>query len=116
MAEEVIIIEDMESLAELMKMVLGRAGILSLTASSLAQAREILVDQDSIKLLIIDSMLPDGSGIEFARSFAGTHPDSQVLVVTGLLPEGFGCEFKVLLKPFNLQQFVGVVSEMLRPQ
>ncbi|MBQ3514781.1 MAG: response regulator transcription factor [Lachnospiraceae bacterium] len=63
---KLLIIEDDVALAQGIAMVLEEEGYEPLIASSLKKGKEIL-ERESIKLVILDINLPDGSGLEFCR-------------------------------------------------
>ena len=60
---KLLIIEDDVALAQGIAMVLEEEGYEPLIASSLKKGKEIL-ERESIKLVILDINLPDGSGFE----------------------------------------------------
>ena len=66
--KHVLLVEDEEAHAELMQLSFDRRDDIRLTvATNLEQARELLA-RSSPDLLIVDSLLPDGRGIELLKS------------------------------------------------
>lgn len=63
---KILIIEDDESLAQGIAMILKEEGYETLVASSLKEGKKF-IGEESIQLLILDINLPDGNGLEFCR-------------------------------------------------
>ena len=63
---KILIIEDDESLAQGIAMILKEEGYETLVASSLKEGKKY-IEEESIQLLILDINLPDGNGLEFCR-------------------------------------------------
>ena len=63
---KILIIEDDESLAQGIAMILKEEGYETLVASSLKEGKKY-IGEESIQLLILDINLPDGNGLEFCR-------------------------------------------------
>lgn len=60
-----------------------RAGIESIQARSLAEARRVLADVDGrVDLAVIDLDLPDGDGIALIKTLRKTSPGARVLALT----------------------------------
>jgi len=90
-----------------------------LTASSLADARAVIVDV-AIDLFIVDIGLPDGDGIEFLCEAAMLHPEATAIVITATpsdenrqRAEQLGI-VQMLSKPIQRGQLVDAVVKMLR--
>lgn len=63
---KILIIEDDESLAQGIAMILKEEGYETLVASSLKEGKKF-IGEESTQLLILDINLPDGNGLEFCR-------------------------------------------------
>ncbi|RHR28613.1 DNA-binding response regulator [Clostridium sp. AF19-22AC] len=61
----VLMVEDNEHVQELNRLVLEREGCMVLTAPSLDAARQILAGHPVIDIVVLDILLPDGSGLDF---------------------------------------------------
>lgn len=75
------------------------------------------IEECAVDILITDLKLPDGTGVEVIRKFKEKFRDKQVIIMTGsLTPEERlshadcigGSHY--LLKPFDINEFKGVVS------
>lgn len=64
--QTILIVEDNENILRINKEALEMEGYHVLTAQSLKKAKEY-IDKASIDLILLDIMLPDGSGVEFCR-------------------------------------------------
>lgn len=79
--QRVLIVEDIVEVRRALRAVALRAfpGLQAAEAGSLAEARQLLAT-DSWDVLLLDLGLPDGSGIEIVREFAGRIP--QIIITT----------------------------------
>ena len=124
----ILLVEDEELNRTLVKAVLARAKVAAvrhaevLDASSLATARERLVNED-IDLILLDMNLPDGNGLTLARELAdglggGRRKPIVVAVTASVLPQDraaaleAGCD-GFLDKPYAAADLVAVVAEHL---
>jgi CheY-like chemotaxis protein len=67
MRKTILIIDDDYSLLRLTQMILDRIGYSSIVAASVNQAREILIRESSVDLIILDLMMPDEDGLSFIK-------------------------------------------------
>ncbi len=67
----VLVVEDEESYQDALNVGLTVEGFIVVSASTLAQARELLASTKP-DLILLDVMLPDGSGIDFCREVANS--------------------------------------------
>lgn len=85
-------------------------------AANGAQAVDVMRRQ-GIDLLITDVGLPDRSGLEVARVLADVQPGVPALLLSGLPDDGdrhhLPLDTAYLLKPFDLQEFLGALTERL---
>jgi two-component system response regulator HydG len=77
----VLIVDDDDAVRELCATIVSNVGFSPLVASSLAQARALLKEQEP-DLVILDLRLPDGDGAQLLREVKKEHPETQVIVVT----------------------------------
>lgn len=79
----VLIVDDEPSLVEVIDDMVGRGmGCRVVTASSVAQARQILASQP-IELLVADLNLPDGDGMTLLPALREHQPNASAIVITG---------------------------------
>lgn len=83
MGEYVLVIEDQESIAELEKRYLEKAGFRVKTASTAQEGLEIIGGEEPPDLLIIDYRLPDISGIEILKKIKEMGKNIPSVIVTG---------------------------------
>jgi CheY-like chemotaxis protein len=88
-ADRVLICEDDHDVANLLKLLLERAGFPADVAYNLSEARRML-DAQSYAALTLDLMLPDGDGLEFLRELRADPlwKDLPVVVVSAKADEG----------------------------
>ena len=86
MMESILIVEDDAGIAALQRRALERAGYQVMVAGTLAEASR-RVAQDSVQLLLLDYLLPDGNGLELYRRLKQEGRDYPVILVTALAGE-----------------------------
>jgi DNA-binding NtrC family response regulator len=111
----VLLVEDEESVRELVRATLEKQGYTVLdtgkgdVALQMAQSHAGPID-----ILISDLVLPGMGGRELGSKVNESHPETKILIVSGY-PEdmvvGPGIEF--LQKPFTLQALAGKVQDVL---
>jgi len=98
------------------------AGFHTIPCAALAEAREALT-RGPVDLVILDVLLPDGDGVEFARSvLRETDGRCRCVLVTGhfehaeLDPELRSAGVQLLYKPFSfLQLYTRIVAHVAKP-
>ena len=120
-SETVLLVEDEESVRQLVRETLEARGYRVLEAKDGETAQGIAANHSgAIDLLITDVVMPGMSGRELAKQLAESHPDTGVLYLSGytedtIVHEGVlesGTAF--LQKPFTLQNLSRKVREVLR--
>ena len=81
-AARLLVIDDEPDASEFMKLLVEPRGYLVRTASSGAEARQVL-DTWQPEIVLMDLMLPDADGLELLREFKDASPESQIIMVTG---------------------------------
>jgi DNA-binding response OmpR family regulator len=115
---KILLVEDNEKIVKANKEALEMEGYEVLTALSLAQAR-ILFDEVKPDVILLDIMLPDGSGIDFCRAIRA-HTEAPILFLTALgekhqVIEGLrigGDDY--ITKPYDLDELVARIEAFLR--
>ena len=114
----VLVVEDEPSYQEALNVGLTVEGFAVVSAHNLAEARELLVSAKP-DLILLDVMLPDGSGTDFCREVTGsssipvimvTARSSEVDVVLGL--EIGAADY--VTKPYRLRELVARIRAVLR--
>jgi DNA-binding NtrC family response regulator len=115
---QILIIEDDQVVQEFTSMVLRSMGLNVACASSIADAR-VCFSRQRFHIVLCDIELPDGNGIELARSAADAGSCSHVLLASGW-PEEYDehpCfqdkRFSFLAKPFGVHALKATISTLL---
>ena len=84
----ILLVEDNEAIQELNKELLEEVGGYSVQiAMNLAEARDSL-SKHTPDLIVLDIMLPDGSGLDYLKEIKQQHIDMPVLLLTALSESG----------------------------
>lgn len=115
MAASVLLVEDDDSLRELLALELEQVGVSVLHARKLKDAREICLAFNP-KVIVVDGFLPDGRGIDFIASLGNKRP--AVIFMSGYLRDRRSLEAlkqshgvaRAFAKPFD----VGAMTDEIR--
>lgn len=114
----ILLVEDNEQILSGNKRMLEWSGYDIMTALTLREAREKMADQKT-DVIVLDIMLPDGSGLDFMRELR-RDSDIPILLLTGLstsedkvrgLREG-GDDY--LTKPYDFEELLARIEALLR--
>ncbi len=115
--EKIILVEDEEVVLYANERMLKRRGYNILTAQSVKEALDLL-EIHTPDMLILDMMLPDGSGIDICSHFRKTS-DKPVLFLSAKsdIPSKIdslknGADY-YLTKPFNMNELIAVIERLL---
>jgi two-component system, NtrC family, response regulator PilR len=117
-ASSVLVVDDEPDLLTLYELTLLREGLEVETASTVAQAREILQSR-VFRAVISDMRLPDGTGLDLLQWLEESGRPEKVIVVTAYgSPENAVTALKAgafdyLTKPVDLRQFRAVVASAM---
>jgi len=121
-SETVLLVEDEESVRDLVREMLKARGYTVLEARHGAEAL-LVGDQHTgpIELLLTDVVMPQMGGRELARRLRRSRPDLRVLYMSGYLgdatpPEGHEIGFQILPKPFTAEALASRMREVLDGQ
>ena len=116
--QTVLVVEDEESYQDALAVGLSAEGFVVNGATTLAQARDFLV-RNSPDIILLDLMLPDGSGVDFCREvyhssripvIMVTAKSSEIDIVLGL--EIGAADY--VTKPYRLRELVARMRAILR--
>src|SRR5450756_150220 len=113
-ASSVLVVDDEPDLLTLYELTLLREGLEVETASTVAQAREMLQAR-VFRAVISDMRLPDGTGLDLLRWLEDSGRPEKVIVVTAYgSPENAVTALKAgafdyLTKPVDLRQFLSLI-------
>ena len=114
-----LIIDDEPDILELLDMTLGRMNIHTRSATTVAQALELL-DQQQFDLCLTDMRLPDGEGLSIVRHIQQHCPNTPVAMITayGSLDTAISAlksgAFDFVTTPVELQRLRELVNSALR--
>lgn len=115
----ILVAEDNEHTAKLMKIVLTRAGFNVFEARNGIDALKV-IDQQHIDLIVLDVMMPQMDGYEFTEQLRTTGNNTPILMVTAKdLPEEKCRGFLVgtddyMVKPVNEEEMLLRIKALLR--
>jgi two-component system, OmpR family, response regulator RegX3 len=115
----VLLVEDEETITAPLTEALGREGFRTETAASLADGRE-LARTSRPDLVLLDVMLPDGSGFELLRELRSDSAKVPVIMLTARGDEAdrvLGLELGAddyVVKPFSARELVARIRAVLR--
>ncbi len=114
----IVYVEDEESLAELGRRRLERAGFrVSVFTSSVRALESMRARPAGVDLLVTDNTMPRLSGLELAEEAVRLHPGLPVLMVSGLarlrLEDVPGYVTRVLPKPHSSDELISAVRELV---
>jgi two-component system, NtrC family, response regulator AtoC len=114
-----LIVEDETDVAEMMATLIASEGFTAATAHTLRDARRQLAMHEP-DLVLLDLMLPDGSGMELFKD-PETLANTEVVLITGHASLETSIQAlrmgaaDYLIKPFNIKQLQGILSRVTRP-
>ena len=114
-----LIVEDDADSAEMMAALIASEGFTAATANSLRDARRQLALQEP-DIVLLDLMLPDGSGMELFNE-PETLANTEVVLITGHASLDTSIQAlrlgaaDYLIKPVNIKQLQGILSRVMRP-
>ena len=117
-ARSALIVDDERDIRELLVLTLGRMGLRTDTAGTLAEARAQL-QHNHYHLCLTDMRLPDGSGIELVAEISQHHPHTPVAMITAFGNMEAAVEalkagaFDFVSKPVDLAVLRGLVNQAL---
>ncbi len=116
--KQILIIEDDENLGQSIKKIIEQEGMKAHLASTLLEARSLLVNP--IDVFVLDWMLPDGQGIDFLKEIRAKNIFTPVIMLTAradLIDKVLGLESGAndyLTKPFESRELVARIRVQFR--
>ena len=117
--ETLLVVEDEESIALLLKDILTKAGYNLLVASGPLEALELSQKSGPIDLLLTDVSMPKMSGHDLARQFSTLRPAMKVLYMSGYTSNAMGeqgvidSSVAILEKPFTPRSLLSKIRQVL---
>ncbi|MBV1881684.1 MAG: response regulator [Pseudomonadales bacterium] len=118
MTYTILIIDDDETLREMLREVLTRSGHHVLSAEN-GELGIKLIEIHSVDLVITDIYMPHTDGLEVTIKLRETHPEIKIIVISGNAPE-FYVDSAIMLgahdslkKPFQLSELESKINSLL---
>ncbi|HZS24885.1 MAG TPA: ATP-binding protein [Gaiellaceae bacterium] len=114
--ETILLVEDEESVRELVRRVLEQAGYTVLSASRPSEAERLLDEAGHVDLLVSDVVMPEMSGYDLSIRITERRPEIRRLFMSGYAHRVSGAEIAeglLLKKPFAPEQLIRAVRSTL---
>src|ERR1041384_6277520 len=119
MTARILLVEDEPAILESLAYVLSRDGFAVISAKNAAEAGELARDAD---LVVLDLMLPDGSGFDLIRGWRAAQPGRPLPIIVLSSPDAESDRVAALesgaddyvTKPFSPREIVARVRAVLR--
>ena len=118
MPERILIVDDKQSIVEILETTLSNEGYEIVAHTNGADA-EHSIQSDRFDLMLCDVRLPDHDGMELLRAMRTAHPDTTVVMITayGSIENAIECmklgADDYVTKPFNLEEIRATVGKGL---
>ncbi len=117
----ILIVEDEDAIRDMLVMVLEQAGFETIAVSN-AQEAQLVLEEKTPDLILLDWMLPNLSGVEWARRLRkeAAYQELPIILLTARGEEedkirGFGCGVDdYMTKPFSPRELVARLRAVLR--
>ena len=119
--EKILIVDDDESTRKILSLIFKREGYEGETAGTVREALEKAQDK-SIRVAILDIMLPDRKGMELIRPLKEMYPDISVIMITGHASVETAVQAlnagasSYVTKPVNMDEILSKVKDVLEKQ
>jgi DNA-binding response OmpR family regulator len=116
--KQILIIEDDQNLGPSLKKIVEGEGMQAHLATNLAEAIKMIAE--SIDVIVLDWMLPDGQGIDFLREIRAKNFNAPVIMLTArtdLIDKVIGLETGAsdyMTKPFESRELIARIRVQLR--
>ena len=114
----ILVVDDEESMRQLLEIALGKDGH-RITLADSGKAATKLIDENSFDLVISDIKMPDMSGVEVLRHVKETEPGTPVIMVTAYASAETAVEalrlgaYDYLTKPFKVDELKANIRNAL---
>lgn len=116
--KQILIVEDDVNLGQSLKKICEGEGMVAHLATNLSEARGII--SNSLDIVVLDWMLPDGQGIDFLKELRQTQKSIPVIMLTArteLIDKVLGLETGAndyMTKPFESRELIARIRVQLR--
>jgi DNA-binding NtrC family response regulator len=115
MSATVLVVDDEQTARSFVGGALGDAGFEAIEAGDLAQARQAIAT-GAADIILLDVVLPDGSGLSLLQQIARENPSPPVILITAFGEVELAVQamkqgaLDFLQKPLDLEQLIGAVQ------
>ena len=115
MSATVLVVDDEQTARSFVGGALGDAGYEAIEAGDLAQARQAIAT-GAADIVLLDVVLPDGSGLSLLQQIALENPSPPVILITAFGEVDLAVQamkqgaLDFLQKPLDLEQLIGAVQ------
>lgn len=116
-----LVVDDDQAFTQAVAEFIEQQGFAVVTAKSLEEARS-LVQSSAFDLLLVDLMLPDGSGLDFIREVEQFNTQARIVVITGhasldaAIASLRAQVFDFLVKPINIERLNACLEAVVAAQ
>ena len=111
---KILLVEDDPRVRNLTRSRLEHLGYSVVEAENGPQALKLLEEQDDIRLMLSDVVMPGGiDGIELADKAHGLYPQLRIILATGFAPKVKEVAWPVLRKPYGIDTLSEALRELL---
>ncbi len=115
-SKKILVVDDEESLLDLIEAILTFSGYMVLRATNSNQALKILLEEKDIDLLFTDVLLPGSIGTnKLVENALNDFPDIKILLTSGFpkdLQKIKGQKFPILQKPYRTDELIKQVERL----
>ncbi|MGC4234239.1 MAG: response regulator [Niabella sp.] len=114
-----LIVDDEDDMHYLLPNILKQRNIISITAGSIKEAKEVLKQHPGIFLIFLDNRLPDGQGYEYIQQFREIS-GAVIIMITAYdtsydkkMAKDYGADY-FIGKPFTKDTILEIVDHILQ--
>ncbi len=115
----ILVVDDEEEIRDIQATLLSRRGYSVVTAGTGTEALNLLNEDGSIAVVLLDVQIPGGGGLDVLRAISHSRTRPQVIMVTSMVDEQIARHsrklgaFDYVLKPIELEALEGVIIASL---
>lgn len=115
MGKKILVVDDDDSVRNLVRCILDLAGYQVVVAASAAEALAVTSGEESFDLLVSDIVMPGGDGIQLAYSLQQRNPVLRVILMSGYNEELNAPDRRwiCLRKPFHADELTAAIQQVM---
>jgi two-component system, cell cycle sensor histidine kinase and response regulator CckA len=117
--ETILLVDDEPVVLKLCGQILKLGGYTVREATGGEEALRLVDEDGTIKLALLDVMMPVMNGIELAKRIQGLYPDIRIVLMTGFGPReiaqvaGNNNPYRIIWKPFKAESLLREIANVL---